>query len=194
MSKTSKEGIPVTSLAGQMLIAMPQMQDRRFERSVILLCAHNEDGAMGLVINKLIDSLTLPELLTQLGIDGDGLRGNAHVHFGGPVESGRGFVLHSADYNEQGTITVGGDLALTATLDILRAIGRGNGPRRSLLALGYAGWGPGQLDAEIQANGWLHVAADEAIVFGEDFKEKWQRALAKLGIDPIALSGDAGHA
>ena len=194
MSKTSKKGIPVTSLAGQMLIAMPQMQDRRFERSVILLCAHNEDGAMGLVINKLIDSLTLPELLTQLGIDGDGLRGKAHVHFGGPVESGRGFVLHSADYNEEGTITVGGDLALTATLDILRAIGRGDGPRRSLLALGYAGWGPGQLDAEIQANGWLHVAADEAIVFGDDFKDKWQRALGKLGIDPIALSGDAGHA
>jgi putative transcriptional regulator len=194
MSKTSKEGIPVTSLAGQMLIAMPQMQDRRFERSVILLCAHNEDGAMGLVINKLIDSLTLPELLTQLGIDGDGLRGKAHVHFGGPVESGRGFVLHSADYNEEGTITVGGNLALTATLDILRAMGRGNGPRLSLLALGYAGWGPGQLDAEIQANGWLHVAADEAIVFGDDFKDKWQRALGKLGIDPIALSGDAGHA
>jgi putative transcriptional regulator len=194
MSKTSNEGIPVTSLAGQMLIAMPQMQDRRFERSVILLCAHSEDGAMGLVINKLIESLTLPELLTQLGIDGDGLRGKAHVHFGGPVESGRGFVLHSADYNEEGTITVGGDLALTATLDILRAIGRGDGPRRSLLALGYAGWGPGQLDAEIQANGWLHVAADEAIVFGDDFKDKWQRALGKLGIDPIALSGDAGHA
>ncbi|HWG79500.1 MAG TPA: YqgE/AlgH family protein [Stellaceae bacterium] len=194
MSKTSNEGIPVTSLAGQMLIAMPQMQDRRFERSVILLCAHNEDGAMGLVINKLIDSLTLPELLTQLGIEGDGLRGTAHVHFGGPVESGRGFVLHSADYNEEGTITVGGNLALTATLDILRAIGRGDGPRRSLLALGYAGWGPGQLDAEIQANGWLHVAADEGIVFGDDFKDKWQRALGKLGIDPIALSGDAGHA
>ena len=184
----------MTSLAGQMLIAMPQMQDRRFERSVILLCAHNEDGAMGLVINKLIESLTLPELLTQLGIEGDGLRGKAHVHFGGPVESGRGFVLHSADYTEEGTITVGGNLALTATLDILRAIGRGDGPRRSLLALGYAGWGPGQLDAEIQANGWLHVAADEAIVFGDDFKDKWQRALGKLGIAPIALSGDAGHA
>jgi putative transcriptional regulator len=194
MSKMSNESAPVTSLAGHMLIAMPQMQDRRFERSVILLCAHNEDGAMGLVINKLIDSLTLPELLTQLGIDGDGLRGNAHVHFGGPVESGRGFVLHSDDYTEEGTITVGGHLALTATLDILRAIGRGGGPRRSLLALGYAGWGPGQLDAEIQANGWLHVAADEGIVFGDDFKDKWQRALGKLGIDPIALSGDAGHA
>lgn len=188
------EGYPLTSLAGHMLIAMPQMQDRRFERSVILLCAHNEDGAMGLVVNKLIDSLTLPELLDQLGIAAAGLKGKAHVHFGGPVESGRGFVLHSNDYSEEGTITVGGNMALTATLDILRAIGRGDGPRRSLLALGYAGWGPGQLDAEIQANGWLHVAADEGIVFGDDFKDKWQRALGKLGIDPIALSGDAGHA
>jgi putative transcriptional regulator len=188
------EGNSLTSLAGHMLIAMPQMQDRRFERSVILLCAHSADGAMGLVINKLIDSLTLPELLDQLGIAAAGLKGTSHVHFGGPVESGRGFVLHSDDYSEEGTITVGGHLALTATLDILRAIGRGNGPRRSLLALGYAGWGPGQLDAEIQANGWLHVAADESIVFDDDFKGKWQRALGKLGIDPIALSGDAGHA
>ncbi|HEX7970270.1 MAG TPA: YqgE/AlgH family protein [Stellaceae bacterium] len=184
----------MTSLAGQLLIAMPQMQDHRFVRSVILLCAHNEDGAMGLVVNKLIDSLTLPELLDQLGIAAAGLSSRAHVHFGGPVESGRGFVLHSADYVEDGTITIGSDLALTATLDILRAIGRGTGPRRSLLALGYAGWGPGQLDAEIQANGWLHVAADEGIVFDDDLKDKWQRALAKLGIDPIALSGDAGHA
>ena len=184
----------MTSLAGHMLIAMPQMQDRRFERSVILLCVHNEDGAMGLVVNKLIDSLSLPELLDQLGIAAAGLKGRAQVHFGGPVESGRGFVLHSDDYNEEGTITVGGNMALTATLDILRAIGRGDGPRRSLLALGYAGWGPGQLDAEIQANGWLHVDADEGIVFGDDFKDKWQKALGKLGIDPIALSGDAGHA
>ena len=184
----------MTSLAGHMLIAMPQMQDRRFERSVILLCAHNEDGAMGLVVNKLIDSLTLPELLSQLGIAAAGLTGKAHVHFGGPVESGRGFVLHSDDYNQEGTIAVGRGMALTATLDILRAIGSGSGPRRSLLALGYAGWGPGQLDAEIQANGWLHADADEGIVFGDDFKDKWQRALGKLGIDPIALSGDAGHA
>jgi putative transcriptional regulator len=110
------------------------------------------------------------------------------------VESARGFVLHSADYVEDGTLVVSDDLALTATLDILRAIGQGKGPRRSLLALGYAGWGPGQLDAEMQANGWLHVAADEGIVFDEDLRDKWQRALAKLGIDPLALSGDAGHA
>jgi putative transcriptional regulator len=186
--------MPVTSLAGQMLIAMPQMQDRRFERSVILLCAHNEDGAMGLVINKLIESLTLPELLIQLGIDGDGLRGKPHVHFGGPVESGRGFVLHSDDYSEEGTINVGGHLALTATLDILRAIGRGDGPRRSLLALGYAGWGPGQLEEEIQRNSWLSVSPDEALLFGEDAGGKWRQAMAKLNIDPLLLSDSAGHA
>ncbi len=149
---------------------------------------------MGLVVNKLMDSLTLPELLDQLGIGAEGVSGRPHVYFGGPVDSGRGFVLHSADYVEEGTLVVGDNLALTATLDILRAIGRGVGPRRSLLALGYAGWGPGQLDAEMQANGWLHVAADEAIVFDNDLADKWQRALAKLGVNPLALSGEAGHA
>jgi putative transcriptional regulator len=195
MSESSKsESNSLTSLAGQLLIAMPQMQDRRFERSVILLCAHSQDGAMGLVVNKLIESLTLAELLDQLGIAAQGIGMRSHVHFGGPVESGRGFVLHSADYTEDGTITVGNNMALTATLDILRAIGRGQGPRQSLLALGYAGWGPGQLDAEIQANGWLHVAADEDIVFDDELSGKWQRALGKLGINPVALSGDAGHA
>jgi putative transcriptional regulator len=184
----------LTSLAGQMLIAMPQMQDHRFHRSVIFLCAHSEDGAMGLVVNKLFDAVTLPELMEKLGIPAAGLSGRLRVHSGGPVEEGRGFVLHSADYLEEDSLVVGKDLALTATLSILRAIGRGEGPRRSFLALGYAGWGPGQLDAEMQANGWLHVSADEAIVFDDDLKDKWQRALAKLGIDPLALSGDAGHA
>jgi putative transcriptional regulator len=183
----------VTSLAGQLLIAMPRMQDHRFVRSVIFLCAHNEEGAMGLVVNKIIDTVTLPELLDKLGIPASGLTGLAHVHAGGPVEEGRGFVLHSDDYVEENTLVVG-NMALTATLDILRAIGRGKGPRRSLLALGYAGWGPGQLDAEMQDNGWLHVPADEGIVFDNEVADKWQRALGKLGIDPLALSGEAGHA
>jgi putative transcriptional regulator len=184
----------LTTLAGQLLVAMPQMQDPRFARSVIYLCAHNEEGAMGLIVNKLLESLTLPELLKQLDIAAAGLSGAAPVHFGGPVDSGRGFVLHSADYVEEATLVVGGQFALTATLDILRAMGRGEGPRRSLMALGYAGWGPGQLDAEIQANGWLHVAADETIVFDEELSDKWQRAIAKIGVDPFALSGEAGHA
>lgn len=182
------------SLAGQLLVAMPQMQDHRFQRSVIYLCAHNEDGAMGLVINKLLGSLTLAELLTQLNIPAERLAGSPRIHFGGPVESGRGFVLHSADYTEENSLVVGNELALTATLDILRAMGRGEGPRRSLLALGYAGWGPGQLDGELQQNGWLHVPADEEIVFDQALEKKWQRALAKLGVDLTMLSVDSGHA
>jgi putative transcriptional regulator len=184
------------SLAGQLLIAMPGMQDLRFARSVVYLCEHTEKGAMGLVVNKYFDpALTVPELMSRFGIESD--RGNkpAQVHFGGPVEIGQGFVLHSVDYVEENhTHLVAGNLALTATLEILRAMGRGKGPRRSLVALGYAGWGAGQLDAEMQANGWLNVAADEEIVFGNDLDAKWQRALAKLGIDLLALSDEAGHA
>lgn len=151
---------------------------------------------MGLVVNKHLDTLTLPELLQHLGVSAEGLAGQPRVHFGGPVEVGHGFVLHSSDYvDDQHTHVIGNDLALTATLDVLRAIGRGAGPRRSLIALGYAGWGPGQLDAEIQANSWLHVAADDEIVFGSDLGEKWQRAMAKLGVeDLLALSAEAGHA
>ena len=183
----------MTSLAGQLLIAMPQMQDPRFVRSVIFMCAHNPDGAMGLVINKIVEQPSIEDVLSQLGLAGAGFHGTP-VHFGGPVESGRGFVLHSADYTEAGTLVVGTRIGLTATIDILRAIGSGGGPRRRLLALGYSGWGPGQLDAEIQANGWLHVAADDDLVFDEGFEDKWRRAIAKLGVDPSALSGDAGHA
>lgn len=162
-------------------------------RSVIFLCAHNKDGAMGIVINKLIERPTIEDVLRQLGIAPDGFEG-AQVHFGGPVEAARGFVLHSTDYTEEATLVVNGGVGLTATTEILRAIGRGAGPRRSLLALGYAGWGAGQLDTEIQANGWLHVAADEDLIFGSGFEDKWRRAIGKLGIDPSALSGDAGHA
>ena len=184
----------MTNLAGQLLVAMPQMQDHRFARSVIYLCAYSKEGAMGLVVNKLVDNLTMSQLMSQLGITADKLRSDARVHFGGPVESGRGFVLHSSDYSEEGTLATGNNVGLTATLDILRAIGRGEGPKRSLLALGYAGWGPGQLDAEIQANGWLNAAADEELVFDPNPNGKWRRALAKIGVNLSALSGDAGHA
>jgi putative transcriptional regulator len=185
----------MTSLTGQLLVAMPQMQDPRFARSVVYLCAHSEDaGAMGLVVNKPLGSLTMSELLKQLDIASSGPVGSHLVHFGGPVEAGRGFVLHTADYSEDATLVVGGNIALTATLDILRAIGDGRGPRRSLFALGYAGWAPGQLDAEIQANGWLSVAADDGIIFDPDHDRKWNRALAKLGVDLTMLSTDAGHA
>jgi len=183
------------SLTGQLLVAMPQMTDPRFARSVVYVCAHSEDeGAMGLVVNKLLASLTMDELFTHLNLaPGDADR-TRPVHFGGPVEPGRGFVLHTPDYREDATVVVADEFAVTATLDILRAIGKGAGPRRNLLALGYAGWAPGQLDAEIQANGWLCVAADSNLVFDDDFDAKWQRALAKLGVDLSMLSTDAGHA
>jgi len=183
------------SLTGQLLVAMPQMTDPRFSRSVVYVCAHSgTEGAMGLVVNKLLASLTMDELFTHLHLEPSTLGRTRPVHFGGPVEPGRGFVLHTADYREDATLVVGEEFAITATLDILRAIGNGDGPQRSLLALGYAGWAPGQLDAEIQANGWLSVAADPDLLFDDDFDAKWQRALAKLGIDLTALSTEAGHA
>ncbi len=149
---------------------------------------------MGLVINKLLDALTMGELFAQLDISPSRIVNSRPVHFGGPVEAGRGFVLHTSDYNEEATLLVDGNIAVTATLEILRAIGNGRGPRHSLFALGYAGWAPGQLDAEIQANGWLSVTADDDIVFDPDQDGKWRRALAKLGIDLSMLSPDAGHA
>src|SRR5581483_10143823 len=169
-------------LSGQLLIAMPTMRDPRFARTVIYMCAHTAEGAMGIVVNRLIGTLSFNDLLKQLGLDAAEANDGRKVHFGGPVETSRGFVLHSADKLEEGSLLVDDEVALTSTTDILRSIVAGEGPRRSLLALGYAGWGPGQLDAELQANSWLNVAADEAIVFGDDFKDKWQRALGKLGI------------
>lgn len=186
----------MTSLTGQLLVSMPQMLDPFFERSVVYLCAHSqEDGAMGLVVNKTIDTLTIDELYAQLEIEPATGAGRLQpVHFGGPVAPGQGFVLHSADYRDQGTLGLGEDFAMTTTLDILRATVRGAGPRQSLIALGYAGWGPGQLDAEIQANGWLMVAADTGLVFDTEDGSKWQRALAKLGVSPERLSGDSGRA
>ena len=181
-------------LTGQLLIAMPNMRDPRFTRTVIYVCAHNADGAMGLVVNRLVGSVTFPDLLKQLGIDTDATSEEIRVHFGGPVESGRGFVLHSGEYHHDSTLQVAEQMALTATIDILQDMAKGCGPRRSLLALGYAGWGAGQLDAEIQSNGWLNVAADDRLVFDENLDSKWERAIAKLGVDPALLSSEAGHA
>ncbi len=181
-------------LEGKMLIAMPQMTDPRFERSVLFLCAHSAEGAMGLVVNKLIDSITFPDLLKQLNIEVGGADESINVHFGGPVESGRGFVLHSDDYVQDSTLVIDAGVALTATTDVLKEIARGGGPKRSLLALGYAGWSPGQLDAEIQANGWLHADPDNELIFGGNLDGKWEQAIAKLGIDMTLLSGEAGHA
>jgi putative transcriptional regulator len=190
MSTKLEEGY----LTGQLLIAMPQMSDPRFAHAVIYLCAHNADGAMGLVLNKGVEKPTFPDLLKQLKIEPAENADPINVMFGGPVETGRGFVLHSADYLQDATLLVDHQVGLTATLDILKDIAVGGGPRHKLLMLGYAGWGPGQLDAEIQANGWLNAPADEALIFDHDLDTKWDRALAKLGVDGAMLSGDAGHA
>jgi putative transcriptional regulator len=186
----------MTSLTGQLLVSMPQMEDPFFARSVVYLCAHSEEtGAMGLIVNRTIEAFTTDELYEQLKIEPVTDTGQPQpVHFGGPVATGQGFVLHSADYREEATLGIGEEFALTATLDILRAMAVGGGPRRGLVALGYAGWGPGQLDAEIQANGWLVVAADTGLVFGTEVDSKWQRALAKLGVSPEMLSGESGRA
>jgi putative transcriptional regulator len=181
-------------LTGRLIIAMPNMLDSRFARTVIYLCAHTEDAAMGLVVNRLNDQITFPDLLEQLDIDSSDLRHSVPIHFGGPVEAGRGFVLHSPEYEQEGTLQVSEGVSLTATVEILRDMAVGKGPEKSLLALGYAGWGRGQLDAEIQSNSWLHVDPDDALVFGSDLDGKWERAIAKLGFDFKMLSGDAGHA
>lgn len=189
-SEQNREGY----LAGQLLVAMPQMLDERFAKTVIYMCAHTEDGAMGLVVNKVMENIDFPDLLEQLGLSSSPGSDDIKVHFGGPVESGRGFVLHSADYVQEATMVIDESIAMTATTDILRDIAEGDGPRNSLLALGYAGWGPGQLDSEIQANGWLSVPADDTLIFGTEPQSTWQGALAKMGIDVSMLSGDAGHA
>jgi putative transcriptional regulator len=191
----SPRSIPAeSSLAGQLLVAMPQMADPRFARSVVYLCAHSVDGAMGLVVNRLIDSLSFQNLLEQIGVEQAGAADDLPIHFGGPVESSRGFVLHSTDYVQDSTLVIEDEIALTATIDVLKAIARGDGPRHRVLALGYAGWAAGQLDAEIQANGWLLVPADVELVFGLDNDTKWERAIAKIGIDLTLLSSEAGHA
>jgi putative transcriptional regulator len=185
-----------------MLIAMPTMGDQRFERSVIFMCAHSENGAMGIIVNKRAPMFSFGELLERLDISPQPHRArlpeeveSLPVQFGGPVEPGRGFVLHTADYySSETTLPIDESVALTATLDILRAIAEGSGPRRVLLALGYAGWGPGQLDDEIQRNGWLHCPADEELLFSADLDGKYAAALKKIGVDPSMLSGAAGHA
>ena len=181
-------------LTGQFLIAMPTMGDPRFERSVIYMCAHSADGAMGLVVNRVASEIDFPELLDQLEIKTDGIKNPIPVLTGGPVETGRGFVLHSMDYSQDSTLKVTDEVGLTATVDILRAIAEGEGPAKSLLTLGYAGWSSGQLDNEIQANGWLNVSSDTSILFDEDLNSKWDRAVRKVGIDPSFLSVEAGHA
>lgn len=181
-------------LAGHLLVAMPGMPDPRFSKAVIYVCSHTEDGAMGLVINQAMDEFSMPELLKQLDIPPSQHANDISVQMGGPVEQGRGFVLHSSEYVHEGTLVVDDELALTGTMEILKDIADGSGPEKSMLILGYAGWGPGQLDAEILDNGWLTVEADADLVFADDLETKWQHAISKLGIDLSLLSDTAGHA
>lgn len=191
-----------TTLEGQFLVAMPRMTDKRFARSVIYLCAHSSQGAMGLIVNQRADHISTSDLLDKLSIKPRASSDRAAaginalpIQIGGPVETGRGFVLHSADYHmEDSTLTIESGVCLTATIDILRAIANGRGPERALLALGYSGWSPGQLETEIQANGWLNCPADPDIIFDDDFDSKYARALRKLGVDLSHLVNEAGHA
>jgi len=189
-------------LDGQMLIAMPAMNDERFSRAVIYVCALSYEGAMSIIVDLPAANIKFPDLLVQLEVIPAAERiqlptraEDVKVLKGGPVETGRGFVLHSADFFiENSTLPIDEGICLTATLDILKAIARGNGPSSAILALGYAGWAPGQLEHEIQQNGWLHCAADPELIFGTDTETKYERALRKIGIDPAMLSSEAGHA
>lgn len=184
------------NLTGKILIAMPGIGDPRFEHSVIFLCSHGDDGAMGLIVNKTAPGVRLSNLLDQLDIEPqDDAYGRLPVRFGGPVETQRGFVLHSPDYESSvNSLAVAPGFSMTATMDILEDIARGTGPDRFLLLLGYAGWGPGQLEAEIALNGWLTAEADAALVFEMADSDKWGAALKSLGVDPLTLSSSAGHA
>jgi putative transcriptional regulator len=196
--QSSKRGY----LDGQMLIAMPSMGDDRFLRSVIYMCVHSTEGAMGIVVNQPAAHISFADLLVQLDvipaadlIQLPGRAGGVPVLRGGPVDTQRGFVLHSSDFFiENSTVPIDDGISLTATLDILKAIARGEGPQSAILALGYAGWAPGQLENEIQHNGWLHCSADPELIFGQDTDGKYERALKKIGIDLGMLSSEAGHA
>lgn len=189
------------SFEGRFLIAMPNMGDTRFEKSVVYICAHSEDGAMGFIVNKEVSSPDIREFFTQVGIvEEDELEKlkpsiePLRLHSGGPVEPGRGFVLHSSDYRAESTLDISDGVCLTATLEILRAIATGKGPKQKLMALGYSGWSSGQLEEEIASNGWLTGPAESDIIFGDKTAQKYDMALMGMGVDPALLSTQAGHA
>ena len=169
-------------LAGRLLVARPDLRDPRFSRTVVYVVHHDAGGAMGLILNRPIGEASLSELLEQAGVEGKSVNGKIRVHFGGPVGTPRGFVLHTADYKIDGTEVVKDGIAVTAQPEILRAMGTGTGPRKSLFALGYAGWAPGQLEGEIKTGSWEIVPADKALVFDEDYETKWERAMARRTI------------
>lgn len=183
-------------LTAKLLIAMPGLRDPRFAGSVVFLCVHSESQSMGLIVNRPMRELTFAEMMEQFDIVPRGAAPELPVCYGGPVEMRRGFVLHSSDYRARGEegLRVDHRFSMTGTLDVLEDIAAGRGPRRALLALGYAGWGPGQLDAEIQANDWLTSEATPELVFDLAMERKWDAAMQSLGIDPLLLSSEAGHA
>jgi putative transcriptional regulator len=201
-SHLSPYGTESTSLDGQLLVAMPGMMDERFARAVIFICAHSAEGAMGIILNRPAANVTMPDLLVQLEIVPEVERirlpqkvGSMQVLMGGPVETSRGFVLHSPDFHlTQSTLPIDDGICLTATIDILRAIAAGGGPENAVLALGYAGWGAGQLEMEMQANGWLNTPADAELVFNTAADLRYEMALRRIGIEPAMLSMEAGHA
>ncbi len=185
----------VDELTGKLLIAMPGIGDPRFERSVILICEHSCEGTMGLIVNKVAEDVKLSDVALQLELGTPESGVSQDVYFGGPVEMGRGFVLHSSEYvSGLSSHKIIEGVRLSGTLDVLEDVTQGRGPSKALLALGYAGWGEGQLEAEILQNGWLTVEADAEFVFSSGSDSKWSRALGKLGIDPLMLSAEAGHA
>lgn len=177
-----------------LLIAMPGMTDGFFTRSVIYVCAHSAAGAMGIVINQRLPDVQFHDLLSQLHLPKSQLVVEPIVHFGGPVETGRGFVLHSTDFMREDTVRINDSICITGTVDILKAIAEGKGPHHSIFALGYAGWSAGQLEAEMQQNSWITAPADEEIIFDTDISHKWEKALSRLGVNPLLLSPDVGHA
>ncbi|MET0668487.1 MAG: YqgE/AlgH family protein [Xanthobacteraceae bacterium] len=202
MKSAAEKSAGGSFLDGQMLIATPTMQDERFSRSVIYICAHSSEGAMGIVVNQPAANVSFPDLLVKLDvipatdlITLPSRAGGVKVLKGGPVETERGFVLHSADFFiENSTLPIDRGICLTATLDILKAIARGKGPESAILALGYAGWAPGQLETEIHDNGWLHCSSDPELLFGTEIETKYAKALQKIGIRPGMLSSEVGHA
>ena len=181
-------------LTGQMLVAMPSLDDPSFHRAVVYICAHNENGAMGIIINREIDDFSFSDVLSQMDLPSPLECQAVRLLSGGPVESSRGFVLHSTDYLREHSLKIDDNLAITATLDILRDISAGLGPSRYILALGHAGWKAGQLDGEVLENTWLTVPADQELIFSPNIAHKWEKAIAKLGCDPVNLCSEAGHA
>ena len=195
-------GSPAASLVGRFLVAAPSMPDERFQKSVVFICKHDDDGALGIIVNNKVEDLPLGHVYKQLGISVSDAAAERAVLFGGPVEPTRGLVLHSADYKREETLLIQGGMALTASLEILKDMAGGRGPKEAWLALGHSGWQPGQLDLEMQDNAWLVVDGDAALVFDADFAAKWQRALDRLGgkggpggrFDPASFSHQSGRA